>query len=100
MVSESLTDMGVMFQMDIDEETLIEELNVFMEDHTFNGLNVSVKEIRKEKDWFTGKGQYTLYLTGIMEETCDFDNRFTEGIDAVGERYGVKVRIPTYYYSK
>jgi ADP-ribose pyrophosphatase YjhB (NUDIX family) len=100
MVSESLTSMGVQFEMDIDEETLKVELNEFMEDHTFNGLKVSVKEIRKEKNWFTGKGQYTLYLTGIVEETCDFDNRFTEGIDAVGARYGVKIGIPSYYYSK
>ena len=100
MVAESLTSMGVHFEMDIDEETLKVELNEFMEDHTFNGLKVSVKEIRKEKNWFTGKGQYTLYLTGIVEETCDFDNRFTEGIDAVGARYGVKIGIPSYYYSK
>jgi ADP-ribose pyrophosphatase YjhB (NUDIX family) len=100
MVSESLTSMGIPFQMDIDEETLKEELNEFMKDHTFNGFNVSVKDLRKEKNWFTGKGQYTLYLTGIVEETCDFDNRFTEGIDALGARHGVKIIIPTYYYSK
>jgi 8-oxo-dGTP pyrophosphatase MutT (NUDIX family) len=99
LVAESLKDMGVEFQLDIDEETIIEKLNEFMKDHTFNGFNVSVKEIRKEKDWL-GKTQYTLYLTGIVEETCDFDNRFTEGIDAIGERHGVKVRIPSYYYSK
>lgn len=100
LVAESLKDMGVDFQMDIYVETLIEELNEFMKDHKFNGFNVSVKELRKEKNWFTGKGQYTLYLTGIVEETCDFDNRFTDGIEAIGERYGVKVNIPTYYYSK
>jgi ADP-ribose pyrophosphatase YjhB (NUDIX family) len=100
MVSESLTSMGVQYQMDIDEETLTDELNEFMKDHTFNGLRVSVKELRKEKNWFTGKGQYTLYLTGIVEETCDFDNRFTEGIDAIGSRHGVIIRIPAYYYSK
>ena len=99
LVAESLKDMGVDFQMDIDEETIIEELNAFMKDHTFNGLNVSVKEIRKEKDWL-GKSQYTLYLNGIIEETCSFDTRFTEGVDAIGERHGVKVRIPSYYYSK
>jgi ADP-ribose pyrophosphatase YjhB (NUDIX family) len=99
MVSESLTSMGVQYQLDIDEETLTEELNEFMENHTFNGLRVSVKDIRKEKDWL-GKSQYTLYLTGIVEETCDFDTRFTEGIDAVGVRHGVKIRIPSYYYSK
>jgi len=100
MVSESLTSMGVPFQMDIDEETLKDELDEFMKDHTFNNLKVSVKEIRKEKNWFTGKGQYTLYLNGIVEETCDFDTRFTDGLEAVGERYGVKIGIPSYYYSK
>lgn len=99
MVSESLTSMGVPFQMDIDEETLKDELDEFMKDHTFNNLKVSVKEIRKEKDWL-GKSQYTLYLTGIVEEMCDFDTRFTDGVEAVGERYGVKIRIPSYYYSK
>lgn len=100
MVSESLTSMGINYQMDIDGETLTKELNEFMKDHTFNGYTVSVKELRKEKNWFTGKGQYTLYLTGIMEETCDFDTRFTEGIEAIGARYGVKIGIPSYYYSK
>lgn len=99
MVSESLTSMGVEYKSDIDEIALKEDLNEFMKEHTFNGLNVSVKDIRKEKD-FLGKAQYTLYLTGVVEETCDFDNRFTDGIDAIGECYGVKVRIPTYYYSK
>ncbi|TXG80031.1 MAG: NUDIX hydrolase [Spirochaetes bacterium] len=99
MVSESLTSMGVVYKSDIDEIALKKELNEFMKEHTFNGLNVSVKDIRKEKD-FLGKAQYTLYLTGVVEETCDFDNRFTDGIDAIGESYGVKVRIPTYYYSK
>jgi hypothetical protein len=99
MVSESLISMGVPFQMDIDEETLKEELNEFMKDHTFNGLIVSVSDIRKEKDWL-GKAQYTLYLTGVVEETCGFDTRFTEGVDALGARHGVKIRIPSYYYSK
>ena len=100
MVSESLTSMGVEYQMDIDEKTLEYELNEFMKDHTFNGFNVRVKDLRKEKNWFTGKGQYTVYLTGIVEETCDFDTRFTEGIDAIGAKHGVIIRIPTYYYSK
>lgn len=99
MVSESLTSMGVSFEMDIDEETLKNELNEFMENHTFNCLKVTVKDIRKEKDWL-GKSQYTLYLTGVVEESCDFDSRFTEGIEAIGARYGVKIRIPSYYYSK
>ena len=99
LVSESLLSMGVPFQMDIDVETLKDELNYFMEDHTFNGLRVSVKDLRKEKDCL-GKAQYTLYLRGLVEETCDFDTRFTEGIGAIGDRHGVKVRIPWYYYSK
>jgi len=99
MVSESLTSMGVKFEMDIDEETLKNELNEFMEDHTFNCLKVTVKDIRKEKDWL-GKSQYTLYLTGVVEETCDFDTRFTEGVESIGARYGIKIRIPSYYYSK
>lgn len=99
MVSESLSSMGVEYKLDIDEIALKLDLDEFMKDHTFNGFNVSVKDIRKEKDWL-GKSQYTLYLIGVVEETCSFDTRFTEGIDAVGERYGVKVRIPSYYYSK
>ena len=99
MVSESLTSMGVKFEMDIDEETLKNELNEFMEDHTFNCLKVTVKDIRKEKDWL-GKSQYTLYLTGVVEETCDFDTRFTEGIEAIGARHGVRISLPNYYYSK
>ena len=100
LVSESLTSMGIPFQMDIDEEILKEELNEYMKDHTFNGFFVTVKDLRKEKHWFTGKSQYTLYLTDIVEETCDFDSRFTDGIDAISARHGVIIRIPSYYYSK
>ncbi len=99
MVSESLISMGVPFQMDIDEETLKDELNNFMLDHTFNGLKVSVEKLRKEKNWL-GKSQYTVYLVGIAEETCDFDRRFTDGLEAVGDKHGVKVNIPSYYYHK
>jgi hypothetical protein len=99
MVGESLTSMGIDFKMDIDEETLELELDEFMKENTFNGYVVSLKEIRKEKNWL-GQAQYTLYLNGIVDETCDFDVRFTESIDAIGCRYGVKIRVPSYYYSK
>lgn len=99
LVSESLLSMGVPFQMDIDVETLKDELNAFMENHKFDGNTVSVKDLRKEKNWL-GKSQYTLYLRGISEETCDIDTNFTDGIEAIGARHGVKVSVPHYYYSK
>lgn len=99
MVAESLTSMGIQFKTDIDVEELTKELNDFMKDHTFNGFNVSVQKLVKEKNWL-GHAQYTLYLNNIEDETCGFDDRFTDGIDGIGARYGVKVRIPSYYYSK
>lgn len=99
LVSESLLSMGVPFQMDIDVETLKDELNSFMENHKFDGNTVSVKDLRKEKNWL-GKSQYTLYLRGVSEETCDIDTKFTDGIEAIGARHGVKVSVPHYYYCK
>lgn len=99
LVSESLLSMEIPFQMDIDVETLIDELNEFMKDHKFDDNTVSVKDLRKEKN-FLGKAQYTLYLRGVSEESCDIDVRFTDGIEAIGDRYGVKVRVPYYYYTK
>lgn len=99
MVSESLTSMGVKYQMDIDVESLKDELNLYMETNKFDGLSVKVKDIRKEKNWL-GHSQYTLYLTNVVEETCDIDDNFTDGIEAIGNKFGVKINIPYYYYSK
>ena len=56
-----------------------------------------LKDLRKEKNWL-GKSQYTLYLRGVSEETCDIDTKFIDGIEAIGARYGVKVSVPHYYY--
>ena len=99
LVAESLEDMGVEFEMDIDEEALISDLNEFMKHVSFSGYKVSVKGIQFTKDWLD-KSHYHLYLNGVVEETCDLDETFEKGIDAIAENYGVKLRIPHYYYSK
>lgn len=99
LVSESLFSMGVDFRLDIDEETLKRELEIFMLDNTFNGIYVNLKELVKEKNWL-GKSQYTLYLTNVVFETCDIDSRFSDGVQNIGDKYGVKIFLPSYYYSK
>ena len=99
LVSESLFSMGVDFRLDIDEETLKRELEIFMLDNTFNGIYVNLKELVKEKNWL-GKSQYTLYLTNVVFETCDIDSRFSDGIQNIGDKYGVKIFLPSDYYSK
>lgn len=99
MVSESLTSMGIEYQLDIDEEKLKEELTLYLIKNRFNNRYLTLKDLRKEKD-FLGKSQYTLYLNGVIEESCDSDNRFTDGLSSIGDKYGIKIRIPSYYYSK
>ena len=99
LVSESLFSMGVDFRLDIDEETLKRELEIFMLDNTFNGIYVNLKELVKGKNWL-GKSQYTLYLTNVVFETCDIDSRFSDGIQNIGDKYGVKIFLPSDYYSK
>ena len=99
LVSESLFSMGVDFRLDIDEETLKRELEIFMLDNTFNGIYVNLKELVKEKNWL-GKSQYTLYLTNVVFETCDIDSRFSDGVQNIGDKYGVKIFLPSDYYSK
>lgn len=99
MVSESLTDMGLDYKIDIDVEALKAELNEFMSENRFGYFTVSVDELRKERNW-DGKIFYRLYLKPVGEESCDEDEKFIQGIEAIGLQYGVEVRIPSYYYHK
>jgi len=99
LVSESLEDMGVDFQ-GVDENKLWEELNEYVTTTIRKGYTIPFTRCG-----ITKHGNY--YILSLLmghyepdEEWSEFDSRFDEGIDAIGARYGVNIRIPSYYYSK
>jgi hypothetical protein len=90
--------MGVTFINDIDVVELEADLNKFMLNNKFSHYTVSVDVVRKERNWL-GAFVYILYLNGAPEGMCDIDEAFNAGIDVISASYGVKLRVPSYYYS-
>ena len=99
LVAESLKDMGVDFQ-GIDEEKLWEELNEYVTTTIRKGYEIPFTRCNIHKH----SNHYILSL--LMghyepdEDWSEFDSRFDEGIDAIGARHGVNLRIPSHYYTK
>jgi hypothetical protein len=47
------------------------------------------------------RGVYTVYFDVKSDEFLwDIDNEFIDGLEALGQKHGVKLQIPYYYYSK
>lgn len=99
MVSESLDDMGIKYQMDIDVDLLKHTLTMFVEYNDFNGYKISTIIPHKRINWL-GHSVYELELHGVPRGTCDFDTEFSNGLKRIGDEFGVKVEIPNEYYSK
>jgi ADP-ribose pyrophosphatase YjhB (NUDIX family) len=100
MVSESLTDMGVDYQLDVDIIALSDEVEEYLQNNKLLGLTFKLKELRKETN-FVGKTVYTVYFDVKYDEFLwDIDNEFIDGLEALGQKHGVKLQIPYYYYSK
>jgi hypothetical protein len=100
MVSESLTDMGVEYQLDVDIIALSDEVEEYLQNNKLLGLTFKLKELRKETN-FVGKTVYTVYFDVKYDEFLwDIDNEFIDGLEALGQKHGVKLQIPYYYYSK
>lgn len=100
MVSESLVDMGVKFQKNIDIEVLGNEVRDYLSNNKLLGRIFKLDLLRKETN-FIGNTVYTIYFEGVSDEFLwDHDKVFLEGLAAIGNKYGVKIQIPTYYYCK
>ncbi len=100
MVSESLVDMGIKFQLKIDIDALSEEVKDYLTNNKLLGMTFKLDLLRKEND-FIGKAVYTVYFDGVSDEFLwDHDKVFLEGLDAIGVKHGVKLNIPYYYYCK
>ena len=98
LVSESLKDMGVDFQMSIDLKTLSVELDEMITKHykghiKFGGLRNS---------WISN-GSYEIYFEdeyNELEETFGFDKQLDNKLEALGDKYGIRLGLCSDYYSK
>lgn len=100
MVSESLTDMGIEFQSQVDIDKLSDEVSDYMANNLLLGRTFKLDRLRKENN-FVGQTVYTIYFDGVSDEFLwDHDKVFLEGIEALGFKHGVRLNIPYYYYCK
>jgi hypothetical protein len=100
MVSESLLSMGIDFELDIDIITLTDEVDEYLQNNKLLGMTFKLDEIRKELNYFD-RGVYMVYFDIDYDEFLwDIDNEFIDGLEAIGQKYCVKLKIPYYYYSK
>jgi hypothetical protein len=99
MVSESLTDMGVKYQLSIDIEALSQELDVLVTEH-YNGY-LKFKCVRKT-NWLGN--HYEIYFEeefgGELEETFGDDPKLDKKLEALGNKYGTRIGLDSGYYSK
>lgn len=101
MVSESLIDMGVKFQIDIDEAEMSEEVMVFVNDY-FDG-EIEFGGIKKEHSYFDSVSYEVYFNEGEdddFEESFDAPIKFAKGLYKIGLKYGVRLRLTSHYTSK
>lgn len=100
MVSESLTDMGMEYQYDIDLEAMGNELKEYLANNKLLGMTFRLEQLRRETNYM-GKTVYTVYFDVKHDEFLwEVDEPFLNGMEAIGLKYGTKVKIPYYYYAK
>ncbi len=94
MVSESLTSMGIKYQIDIDEEAMAKEVEAYLL-VKFDGeilFSHLYKDVRH-----SGTVVYELH---IKYPEVDIDDETDKELLAIGEKYGVELTISTDCYSK
>jgi ADP-ribose pyrophosphatase YjhB (NUDIX family) len=100
LVSDSLTDAGIKYQLDIDEEALEEEVSDFITEY-YDG-NIKFGFMRKEVNW-SGSMGYVVYFEdpeNEFEEAFDAPKKFEDGLLKIGKKYGVHVYLTIDYSSK
>jgi 8-oxo-dGTP pyrophosphatase MutT (NUDIX family) len=98
MVSESLIDMGVKFQLKIDMKALERDLDALITEHYDGALKFSfVRE-----SWF-GNPWYDIYFVdedGELEETFGEDKKLDKKLEDLGNKYGIRLGLCSDYYCK
>lgn len=99
LVYDSLKDMGVKVQLDIDEKSLSEEIAGYVDDYFNNSIKFGY--LRKI-DLYPSGVQYHVYFENShnYEESFMPLNDFKDGLKTIGEKYGVFVRLTTSYSPK
>jgi 8-oxo-dGTP pyrophosphatase MutT (NUDIX family) len=100
MVCDSMSDLGINFQIDVDEEALEEEISDYIRSY-FSG-NIKFGFLRKYSEYPAGIG-YTVYFDSSeddYEESFDAPRAFDKGLQSIGGKYGVNVRLTSDYCSK
>lgn len=98
MVSESLIDMGIKFQLKIDMKTLEKELDELITEH-YNG---ELKFSFVRQSWF-GNPWYDIYFVdedGELEETFGSDKKLDKKLEDLGNKYGIRLGLCSDYYCK
>jgi NUDIX domain len=98
LVSESLKDMKIDFQMAIDIDALSAELDVMITKH-YNG-HIKFSGLR---DSWMSNGTYEIYFDdedGELEETFGFDKSLDRKLEALSDKYGVRIGLCSDYYGK
>jgi ADP-ribose pyrophosphatase YjhB (NUDIX family) len=105
MVSESLLDIGVKFQMDIDFDGLYSELEKYVNLTVRKGYQKPfvLYELIKNRSGFGA--EFHLIFTDsqgneLDEEFGDHDEDYEQNIRDIGQKYHTSASIPSYYYRK
>ena len=103
MVSESLDDMGIKYQYKINLSEVKAEIEAFVNNSKYDGMDVLFNGIRNTTDWL-GTPELNVYMTHVdgrylYEELCG-DEDFEKGLVEIGKRHGFIARISSDYFSK
>lgn len=100
LVCDALIDMGVKFQIDVDEDALEKEISDFITE--FYDGNIKFGFMRKEKQR-SGSVGYEVFFDdpeNEFEEAFDASDKFDNGLENIGKKYGVYVYLTIDYSSK
>jgi ADP-ribose pyrophosphatase YjhB (NUDIX family) len=103
MVSESLDDMGIKYQYKINLSEVKVEIEEFVNNRKYDGMDVLFNGIRNSTNWL-GTPELTVYMTHadgsyLYEKLCG-DDDFENGLVEIGKRHGFNARISNDYFSK
>ena len=99
LVAESLRDMGVKFQYDIDYTPLEKEIEEFVNSTPYEGIKMQFKNLQKTTNWL-GTSVMEVNFCGYWEEMLGFDDTYRVKFDEFSKKWRVIVSLNSDYYSK
>lgn len=99
LVSESLRDMGVKFQYDIDYTPLEKEIEEFVNSTPYEGTKMQFKSLQKTTNWL-GTSMMEVNFCGYWEEMLGFDNTYLAKFNELSKEWKITVSLNSDYYSK